>query len=198
MNNAILPNPFDLTLKYSQLLTATFVCLLYSTGMPFMNLIICLIYFSNYYFQKCILLRVSSQPIKYNQIISENVLRLMPIAVILRAGFAVWTLTCPDIFPVDGTVVILDQSSKNNQLVLKWTFNQSQEYFKRISSYYIGSAVFILILVAYCSKSYVKQVLKALYTLMYYLFCCCFCHKDNKVGAIDNIKEENFGNFVDE
>jgi len=50
---------------------------------------------------------------------------MLPMAVIMKAAFAVWTLTCPDIFPIDGTKVTLVESEKNGKLVLAWSFDMS-------------------------------------------------------------------------
>ena len=63
MNNAIVPNSFNLTLKYSFILNALFVIMLYSPGMPFMIVIMFLIFLTSYFFQKVLLLRLNSRPI---------------------------------------------------------------------------------------------------------------------------------------
>jgi len=57
--------------------------------------------------------------------ISENIIRILPIAVIMRTALAVWTLTSPGIFPIDGSVMTLSKYEKNSKLVLAWTFNLS-------------------------------------------------------------------------
>lgn len=99
MNNAIMPPAFDLTKKYSHILNALFVIMLYSSGMPHLYIVCFFIFFSSYMFQKYILLRISSRPVKYSQIISQNVTKLLKVALVIKLITALWVYTTPDIFP---------------------------------------------------------------------------------------------------
>lgn len=150
MNNAILPPSFDLTKKYSHILNMLFVTMLYSSGMPVLYFVAFLVFFSSYLFQKYILLRVSSRPVKYSETISQNVTNLLSYAVVLKIFMCLWVYTTPDIYPEASELYLeinKNQALTNNgSISLEWKFslNPSTYYDRVIKQFYFTCVVFIV------------------------------------------------------
>lgn len=159
MNTAIMPPSFDLTKKYSHILNALFVLMLYSPGMPHLFVVGFFIFASSYMFQKYILLRISSRPIKYSAVISQKVTKNLKWALILKLLMTLWVYTSPDLWPIEDSLTFTVNNVKSGGvefISLEWNHNESQAYFLRLSKHlYLTLAIMGLIAIA-ASEAYIK------------------------------------------
>lgn len=186
MNTSIMPPSFDLTKKYSHILNALFVLMLYSPGMPHLNVVAFFIFSMSYMFQKYILLRVASRPVKYSAIISQNVTQVLKYALVIKLLTSLWVFTSPDLWPIEDSLtfrVNTITSGGTDNISIEWFHDESQSYLKRAYKHpMLTLAVAIMIALA-VSEKYINIVISAVAKVFFYLFCCCFCNKSNKVGV---------------
>jgi hypothetical protein len=91
---------FDLATRNSFVMTVVFTCLLYSGGMPILNVICFLTMFCLYWVDKFLILRHYKRPPHYNHMLNEKVLQYLPFAVIFHCGFSLYMYGASDLFPL--------------------------------------------------------------------------------------------------
>ena len=102
---------FDLATRNSQVLNLIFTCYLYSSSIPFLNLIAATALFCLYWTDKCLVLRHYKKPPLLSYHLNSAAIKLLPVIIILHSMFAIYMYGSEDIFPtavseVAGQVVV--------------------------------------------------------------------------------------------
>jgi Cytosolic domain of 10TM putative phosphate transporter/Calcium-dependent channel, 7TM region, putative phosphate len=91
---------FDIVTRYSQVLNITFTSLLYSSGIPLLNVTCFFTFFVLYWVDKFLILRHYSKPHRLSQELNNSFKSLLPYAAVFHCGFSIWIVGTNDIFPV--------------------------------------------------------------------------------------------------
>lgn len=87
-------------MKLSELLNIIFVCLLFSSGLPFIYVFIAIYLFFNYWIDKIKFLRYYRTPPKYNAFLSKSFNSTIIISLIAHLIFSIWVYSNQDIFTI--------------------------------------------------------------------------------------------------
>merc|ERR1712118_479480 len=100
--NTVFTNPdFNLALRAAQTMNVIFLIIMYSAGMPILNLIGAGYCFFSFWIDKWVLLRYAKKPPQYNDMLVRKALKMMPYAVLLHMGIGCWTFANNLLFPSD-------------------------------------------------------------------------------------------------
>eukprot|EP00425_Heterocapsa_triquetra_P043914 CAMPEP_0195065124 /NCGR_PEP_ID=MMETSP0448-20130528/10874_1 /TAXON_ID=66468 /ORGANISM="Heterocapsa triquestra, Strain CCMP 448" /LENGTH=1089 /DNA_ID=CAMNT_0040096191 /DNA_START=40 /DNA_END=3310 /DNA_ORIENTATION=+ len=93
-------NPeFNIAARFAQVLTTVMVTMMYSAGMPLLNLFAALFMFFMYWADKYVLLSGSKRPPAYDTSMAKQCSQLLLYAVPLHLVFAIWMYGQPCTFP---------------------------------------------------------------------------------------------------
>lgn len=98
MNESITDYEFDLPVKLSNTLVNIFLVMTYSTNIPILLPLMALSLCINFYCNKAMILKFSHR-IVANEELSFELIKIFPWILVINVGFALWSLTCPEIFP---------------------------------------------------------------------------------------------------
>lgn len=85
-------------IRYAQILTVMFVCLLFSVGIPILYLSTCIQLILTYFIDKYMLLRICRLPPRIDGIVNKIFLNTLPFMVFVHLGVAIWVLGSESIF----------------------------------------------------------------------------------------------------
>ena len=91
--------PWTLDERFAQLYAAIFVCIAYSTGIPLLLPVLAVTFTTMYWFDKWAFTSLYATPVAYDGTLARSFSSLLPLAMLMHAGFSVWMLTDRDIFP---------------------------------------------------------------------------------------------------
>jgi Calcium-dependent channel, 7TM region, putative phosphate len=101
LNTAYEYPDFSLSMRLAQCTMIVFACLLYSSGVPFLNILAFFYFLVAYWVDKYVLLRYSKIPPQYNQDMVLFISNGMVFAVLLHSCFAIWMFSNQQVFPAD-------------------------------------------------------------------------------------------------
>jgi len=141
---------FIIDFRYSQILTLTFVCFLYSGGMPILYLFSFAQLILTYYFDKLFLLRVSKLPKNYDEQLEKVVRVTLYGIIIMHLIFTIYMYGNPAIF--DQTVSTLTPLTKSVSSISKNISDNSEnvfiQFFRRAQLQHNLPLVVLLIIAA--------------------------------------------------
>lgn len=91
-------SPFQLAYRYAQLLSTFFVCMTFSSGMPALYIIGGANFLVFYIVEKFLFIKYYQNPPRFNTRMNKTVADLIPLAVFLHLGMAVWMLSNKQFF----------------------------------------------------------------------------------------------------
>ncbi|CAM9142203.1 unnamed protein product, partial [Ectocarpus fasciculatus] len=98
LNELYLGPDFLLSTRYAQLMSNFYICLIFSTGMPILCVIAVTNFYLSYWIDKYLFTNFYRTPPYYNSKIGRKATSMIPYAVLLFLGVAVWTLGNREIF----------------------------------------------------------------------------------------------------
>ena len=110
--NVVFAGPqFDLACRNSHVLNLIFTSYLYSSAMPFLNIITTIALFSLYWTDKFLVLRHYKKPALLSYHLNNSAIKFLPFIIIMHCSFAIYMFGCEDVFPTkvldeDGDVVV--------------------------------------------------------------------------------------------
>eukprot|EP00753_Platysulcus_tardus_P018673 PLAT7004.19.p1 GENE.PLAT7004.19~~PLAT7004.19.p1 ORF type:complete len:1050 (+),score=341.53 PLAT7004.19:205-3150(+) len=90
LNHAYTPPPFELALRYPEILNTVFVALFYSSGMPILLLLAAIAVFVTFWTDKYLLLRFYKRPPQYDETLSQVTAGILPSALAMHLAIACW------------------------------------------------------------------------------------------------------------
>lgn len=90
---------FLLDERVAQVLTTTFVCMVYATGLPMLIPIATLFFVALYWVDKTLFCRIYNTPPQFDSHLAERMGSLLPFAALIHLGFGMWMLGNDDIIP---------------------------------------------------------------------------------------------------
>ena len=88
---------FILQLRLAQVMSVIFVTMSLSSGMPILYLVCVVVFFVTYWVDKYLLLRFFRMTEGYTKFLTQNVIALLPLAVVLHVFFGFFILSAPNI-----------------------------------------------------------------------------------------------------
>jgi len=189
---------FIIDFRYSQILTLTFVCFLYSGGMPLLYLTSLLQLAITYFFDKFFLLRVSRLPKNYDENLEQVVRPTMYVALVAHLMFAIFMFGNNDVF---GQVVstfssVTDSVSSITNQISTRTEDIPTKFFRRAVQDY--NFILFILLIVFLAIFVVKGLLLGfLQRTVFALFM-----KDGqasnklKAGPKNQVAPENLPNYT--
>lgn len=116
LNRSYTGPEFDLACRNSQVLNLIFTCYLYSSTIPFLNLIAALALFVLYWTDKILILRHYRKPPLLSYHLNNAAIKFIPIIIIMHSCFAIHMYGSESIFPTgvevnsNGEVQVKDNS----------------------------------------------------------------------------------------
>lgn len=95
--------------NYASLLSVTFVCLTFSTGMPILYFVASVNMMVYYYVEKYCFFNLYRTPPNFTGAMGKRASSLLPLALIIHLAMSVWVLSNPELF--DTTI---DSNARNN------------------------------------------------------------------------------------
>lgn len=89
---------FELAYRYAQLLSTIFVCLTFASGMPVLYIIAGLNFLVFYSVEKFLFINLYRIPPRFNTHMNKTAADLIPLAVFLHLGMAIWVLSNKEFF----------------------------------------------------------------------------------------------------
>lgn len=117
--NVVFAGPqFDLACRNSHVLNLIFTSYLYSSAMPFLNIITGIALFSLYWTDKYLVLRHYKKPPLLSYHLNNSAIKFLPFIIIMHCSFAIYMFGCEDIFPTtvledDGDVFVRKNGISN-------------------------------------------------------------------------------------
>jgi len=105
---------FIIDFRYSQMLTLTFVCFLYSGGMPFLYVTTLAQFVITYFFDKLFLLRISRLPKNYDENLETVVRMTLYCILVLHLVFSIFMFGNPQIFDQTQSALSIVTSTFDN------------------------------------------------------------------------------------
>ncbi|OMJ80852.1 hypothetical protein SteCoe_18802 [Stentor coeruleus] len=99
INIAFTGPDFDIATRYSQILNVVFSSMLYSGGIPLLNVTCCATMLVLYWIDKILVLRHYSKPPRFSQELNDKFLAILPLSAALHSAFSLYMLGSEDIFP---------------------------------------------------------------------------------------------------
>ena len=99
MNEAYLPPAFELQGRYSFVLNIIFVTMLFSSGIPVLIVFSFLVFLVMYIIDTYYFLRYNSRPPVYSANLHRNILKILPLSIILHVAFGIWIYGSNQIIP---------------------------------------------------------------------------------------------------
>lgn len=118
INNVFAGPQFDLACRNSHVLNLIFTSYLYSSSMPFLNIITVFALFSLYWTDKYLVLRHYKKPPLLSYHLNNAAIKCLPVIIILHCSFAIYMFGSEDVFPTnvyeeDGEVFVRDNNLSN-------------------------------------------------------------------------------------
>jgi hypothetical protein len=98
LNELYLGPDFLLSTRYAQLMSNFYICLIFSTGMPILCVIAVVNFYASYWVDKYLFTNFYRTPPYYNSKIGHKATSMLPYAVLIFLGVAIWTLGNREIF----------------------------------------------------------------------------------------------------
>lgn len=98
LNELYMGPDFLLSTRYAQLMCNFYICLIFSTGMPILCVIAVANFYISYWVDKYLFVNFYRTPPYYNAKIGQEATTMIPYAVLIFLGVAVWTLGNREIF----------------------------------------------------------------------------------------------------
>mmetsp|Transcript_31926 Transcript_31926/g.68931 ORF Transcript_31926/g.68931 Transcript_31926/m.68931 type:complete len:449 (+) Transcript_31926:296-1642(+) len=99
LNLAVVGPVFEIAARYGLLMSTTFVCMLYSAGMPIMLLLVAFTFFVMFWVEKFLLLRVYRTPPQYGDGMAKMCMNVLPWAALMHLSLSLWIFSAGDTFP---------------------------------------------------------------------------------------------------
>lgn len=133
VNKLFVGPQFDTCVKTSKLLALLFFAMTYSSGIPLMMPLAFAAFAFYYFLNKFLFLRYYKRPPKISDAITRRAVRLLPLAAIIRLGFACWMLGNGDILPPNFPGGNLDAGSEAIDSGASFSTDQ---YVNNLNQYY--------------------------------------------------------------
>ncbi|CAD8179160.1 unnamed protein product [Paramecium octaurelia] len=122
---------FRVELRYAQVLTALYICFMYTPALPFLYFITMLTIWFLYFVDKISIFTTYRKPIRIDSIISESIRKYLWIAVVIHLGFATYIYGSTNLFyeTIEAKLVIdqlQDVYGQQNVVVEWWDRSWSQ------------------------------------------------------------------------
>jgi hypothetical protein len=117
--NTVFAGPqFDLACRNSQVLNLVFTSYLYSSAMPFLNIVTMVALFCLYWTDKYLVLRHYKKPPLLSYHLNDAAIKFIPFIIIMHCSFGIYMFGCEDIFPTkvyekDGDVYVRKNGISN-------------------------------------------------------------------------------------
>ena len=128
LNERMIGPDFHHSIRYPQIMVVVFVCMLYSTGIPIMYLIISVTCFSFYWTDKYLFTRWYRTPPLYDASISLQFSAYLPYALLFHLTFGIWMLANRKILQSDSSFLTKAQNSIHNNIVSIFGNEKGDDY----------------------------------------------------------------------
>ncbi|CAK84170.1 unnamed protein product (macronuclear) [Paramecium tetraurelia] len=160
---------FRVELRYAQILTALYICVMYSPALPFLYFITMLTVWFLYFVDKISIFNTYRKPIRIDSIISESVRKYLWIAVVIHLSFATYIYGSSNLFyeTVEAEIVIdqLQNVYGQENVVVEWWDRSWSQIPNVILLVILALIVILIILFFFCYKPIVGLFSKC--------FGCC-------------------------
>ena len=99
LDKAMVGPDFFLSTRYGMLMNSIMVCLLFSAGIPLLYFVAGLVCFATYAVDKIMLLRIARQPPQFDQSLTKQFLRVIPVGILLHSLWGVWMFSSAGMWP---------------------------------------------------------------------------------------------------
>jgi len=99
LDKATVGPDFYLSTRYGMLMNSMMVCLLFSAGIPLLYFVAGLVCFATYAVDKIMLLRIARQPPQFDQSLTKQFLRIIPVGILLHSLWGVWMFSSAGMWP---------------------------------------------------------------------------------------------------
>jgi hypothetical protein len=175
---------FRLSVRYAQQLSNFVVCLIFSMGIPLLNVIGFCTFMFSYLVEKFLFINWYRSPPRYNSSISLTATRMIPLAVVVHLIFSIWTLSITEVFQTTESTNALTAEADyqadrahNSFVTNVWISASSNETFplfvmlvlvilglivEVIAENFFGSVgeAFVAIFGNLCNTSYMEEIKK--------------------------------------
>jgi len=114
LNSLHLGPKFEHATNYATLMSTTFTCLTFATGMPLLYIVAAANFFVTYFVEKYMFIFVQRTPPRLDGRMGKEAVRIIPWAVVLHLGTSIWMLGNKELFLSEGTslsVLVKTQTS---------------------------------------------------------------------------------------
>lgn len=136
LNHLHLGPQFKLSSRYGQVLATFFVCMIFSMGIPLLNMVGFFAFLMTYFVEKFLFIHYYRSPPRYSSSIALAATRMIPLAVVVHIIFSIWMLSIDEIFAnTDSNNALTDQAgasasaSNNSFIVNAWISASKKETF---------------------------------------------------------------------
>ncbi|CAD8115219.1 unnamed protein product [Paramecium primaurelia] len=184
---------FRVELRYAQILTALYICVMYSPALPFLYFITMLTIWFLYFVDKISIFSTYRKPIRLDQIISESVRKYLWIAVIIHLSFAIYIFGSSNLFyETTEAKIVIDQLSDvygQQNVAVEWWDRSWSQIPNVILLTILALIVLIIIIFFFCYKPIIGLFSKC--------FACCNqeINKNNLLG-LDEQEQRPFLQFL--
>mmetsp|Transcript_14766 Transcript_14766/g.33578 ORF Transcript_14766/g.33578 Transcript_14766/m.33578 type:complete len:938 (+) Transcript_14766:72-2885(+) len=172
--------PFEIAERYAQMLTTAYCTMIYSSGLPLLNLFAVIYFFLSYWCDRLILFRGSKTPPAYNLSMPKQASSMLLYAAPLHAIFALFMYSHPCTFP--SGAVFGDVSFEGED----YASGGLKERVRRRSSWMmlLGLGLMVAVYALWWLEFFVGGVFRGCKQA-----CACCCSSDPKVVPVDEEAE---------
>ncbi|CAD8102239.1 unnamed protein product [Paramecium sonneborni] len=184
---------FRVELRYAQILTALYICFMYSPALPFLFCITMLTIWFLYIVDKISIFKTYRKPVVIDSVISNSVRKYLWIAIIIHLGFATYIYGSSNLFyeTIEAKLVIeqLQDVYGSQNVVVEWWDRSWSQIPNIVLLGILASLLFIIFLFFFCYKPIVGLFSKC--------FACCNDKilKNTSVG-LDQQEQRPFLKFL--
>ncbi|CAD8102547.1 unnamed protein product [Paramecium sonneborni] len=184
---------FRVELRYAQILTALYICFMYSPALPFLFLITLLTIWFLYIVDKIAIFKTYSKPIMIDSVVSDSVRKYLWIALIIHIGFATYIYGSSNLFyeTIEAKLVIeqLQDVYGNQNIVVEWLERALSQIPNIVLFAILILVLLIMFLFFFCYKPIVGCFQK---------FCACCKVKifKNSSSGLDQQEQRPFLKFL--
>ncbi|CAD8074203.1 unnamed protein product [Paramecium primaurelia] len=184
---------FRVELRYAQVLTALYICFMYTPALPFLYFITMLTIWFLYFVDKISIFTTYRKPIRIDSIISESVRKYLWIAVVIHLGFATYIYGSSNLFyeTLEAKLVIdqLQDVYGQQNVVVEWWDRSWSQIPNIILLAILAILILIIFLFFFCYKPVVGLFSKC--------FACCNDQiKKNNSNGLELQEQRPFLKFL--
>ena len=212
LNRLYTPQAYDLSQRYPFLLNTLFITMMYCAGLPLLLPLAMVSFAISNLVDKCLIMRYTVKPPRYNDALAVRSLKVMPYALILHLCITIWMYGNPDVFKSDVIDASLLGSTLNTDTSVEaayeeWRIEQEESWdtlgvtTKIVREncfplFFLLALIIVLLLVVRVALSYFIGCL----VKTFHMFTCGKCSSLERTlvkPAMAGLDHEHDGGFTD-